>query len=301
MSDRPRTVEIEKEDKTDKMKTRMIASFLVIALVAAVIGGASMAYFTAKQDVPDNVFVAGTVMIEAGEEFVWDAEKMDNVNPGDCFSKCVQIYNTGTKATELRLVGMEFDWSLNVTWITQNWSALCLSEWYDDWADLDGQLDGATPINPAWAEEWGLDPENGPVQEHNGETYLIVPVMAAPCPGSEWVMKYEDGTMEFYYADGPLATGEVAELCMVVVFDGPWMGNLWQGATFTMGGGMFQAVQISNNAPDEVWGEGWDDCFDASPEDRLANKIDAVYAGYFYDNGGFLFEECCVRPDPNNG
>ena len=287
------------------MKTRMIASFLVIALVAAVIGGASMAYFTAKQDAPENVFVAGTVMIEAGKEFVWDAEKMENVNPGDCFSKCIQVYNTGTKAIELRLAGMEFDFGINWEWICANWDALCFSKImideqpkYEDCQALQEAIltaiEGGRVTNPANANGDG----DGIFDEDGN---FIVPVMAAPCPGSGWIMKYlADGSVVFFYAGGPLARGAVTELCVVVVFDGPWMGNLWQGATFTMGGGMFQAVQASNNAPEEVWGEAvWDNYQTVAAAEgdaaRLKAGTDVLYAEYFYGaEDDFLFADCCL-------
>jgi len=289
------------------MKKTMIASFLVIALVAAVVGGASMAWFTAKQDVPENVFVAGTVMIEAGKEFVWDAEKMDNVNPGDCFSKCIQVYNTGTKAIELRLVNMKFSFVINWDWICRNWDALCFSKVLDDagenrWANCNVlRLEVATALeqgqvtNPAEAEGQGYGP-------FDDQGRLIVPIMSALCPDSGWIMKYIPATnsVVFFYAGGPLAPGEVTELCVMVKFDGPWMGNLWQGATFTIGGGEFQAVQASNNAPQEVWGQAVWDNYQAvknagDAKAQLAHSFGAKYADYFYDaQGNFLFTDCCL-------
>jgi predicted ribosomally synthesized peptide with SipW-like signal peptide len=274
------------------MKTRMIASFLVIALVAAVIGGASMAYFTAKAEAPENVFVAGTVMIDVGEEVVVPAEKIGIVNPGDCFCKCIPIHNSGNKTIELRLVDLEFDFSFNWDWICDHFEELCFSEDYSDCAELQAAVMAAlfagNVTNPAWAVG---DPQ--PNKPFDDDGNLIIPVMAAPCPDSDWVMKYVNGSMEFYYAGGPIEPCTTVCFCVIVVFDGPWMGNLWQGATFTMGGGMFQAVQASNDAPEEVWGEGWDDFFGFSGCERLAAGTDPTYASYFCDNSDFLFEECC--------
>ena len=89
------------------MKRKIWFSFLLIALSAAMIGGATMAWFTAEANAPAATFKTGTVKVRAdeGEEFIaTPAEKyFDNVNPGDCATVTWNIVNTGTKAVELKV------------------------------------------------------------------------------------------------------------------------------------------------------------------------------------------------------
>ena len=224
------------------MKTKMLASFLVIALVAAVIGGASMAYFTAKTDAPAAEFTAGTVLVEAGLKAEFEMPIV-NVNPGDCYCVGWWIQNTGSKAIELRVVG-NGTWAYNWTWLEENWEALCFSDVigvdkeYDDFAAFKAAMEGTEP---------GMgDPAN--------------PVFVIPCPhsGYNWTLSLimDNGDVvgyELYYLGGPVPAGEMVQLCLCVAFDGPLMGNIFQAATFTLSGRV-EAVQASNNAPYEVWG-----------------------------------------------
>ena len=260
------------------MKSRMMISMLVIALVAAVIGGGTMAWFTAKADAPVNEFTAGTVMIDVGEEQVWGAD-MENVNPGDCFLKCIEITNTGSKNLELRLEDVGFAVIIDWEWIGENFEALCFTEGYEDVDSLkDAYADGAFEI----------------------------PAFLAPCPDSGWAMQYvkdDDGNItgfEFYYNDGPIAPGETVSLCLVVEFNGEMMGNIWQGAEFNQINGVFQAVQASNDAPDAVWGAGWDWAEGLDDEAALREGTSNAYADYFWVDGEFQFKACCenvVEPE----
>jgi len=257
------------------MKSRLLISVLVIALAAAMIGGGTMAWFTAKDDAPVNEFTAGTVMIQAGEEFVW-GEDMDNVNPGDCFAKCIQVYNTGTKDIELRLEDVGFEVDIDWTddgWLAENFAALCFGE--DNYNDI-GALETAY---------------------NNGE--FENPAFIAPCPDSGWAMEYvkENGEIvgfNFYYTDGPIAPGDSVELCAVVAFDGELMNNVWQAADWKQINGVFEAVQASNNAPAEVWGAGWDWADGLSAAAALQQGTSTAYANYFYENGTFLFADCLI-------
>jgi predicted ribosomally synthesized peptide with SipW-like signal peptide len=81
-----------------KMKSRMLVSLLVIALAAAVIGGATMAWFT-DSDVSDEVtFSAGTLLVDI-EDFKVATEniKLDTLNPGDSWEYEFDVVNAGTK------------------------------------------------------------------------------------------------------------------------------------------------------------------------------------------------------------
>jgi predicted ribosomally synthesized peptide with SipW-like signal peptide len=258
------------------MKRKAMLSLFVIFLAAAIVGGATMAWFTAKAEAPENVFQAGTVMIEAGQEFVWGGD-MGNVNPGDCFSKCIQVYNTGTKNIELRLTGVGFQVDIDWDYLWENWDALCYTSYgprpakdSTEWTDWQAQVLGE---NPAFL---------------------------APCPDSGWAMRYVKVNevitgFEFYYMDGPIAPGEVVELCVIVVFDGLLMNNVWQAAKWEQLNGQFQAVQASNNAPTEVWGAGWDWAAGMTAEQALRDGTSNPYANYFYDSGVFQFSDCCLN------
>lgn len=254
------------------MKSRMLVSLLVIALVAAVMGGGTMAWFTAKADAPVNEFTAGTVMIGVDEEVVWSESDMGNVNPGDCFLKCIEVTNTGSKAIELRLDDVGFEIELNWDWLEANFDALCFAtEEYDDINELKAAYEAGD---------------------------FEIPLFIAPCPDSGWVMQYvkDEGEItgfEFYYTGGPVAPEETVSLCVVAVFDGEMMGNLWQGADFNQIGGTFQAVQASNDAPAEVWGEGWNWAEGLDDEAALRAGTSNAYADYFWVESVFQFADCC--------
>jgi predicted ribosomally synthesized peptide with SipW-like signal peptide len=81
------------------MKSRMLVSLLVIALAAAVIGGATMAWFT-DSDVSDEVtFSAGTLLIAIDDLNLEGEEglKINNMNPGDVKNGSFVVVNEGTK------------------------------------------------------------------------------------------------------------------------------------------------------------------------------------------------------------
>ena len=93
------------------MKTKILMSVLAIGMAIALIGGATMAWFTAEADVPEQQFTAGTVVVSADgpEPAPAPGKFFDNVNPGDCGRVKWTIINEGTKAAELR-VKLEKAW-----------------------------------------------------------------------------------------------------------------------------------------------------------------------------------------------
>ncbi len=95
------------------MKAKIALSVLIIIFVFAASLGATMAWFTDQAVTPENVFTAGTVEISADETLVINSEKMSNVNPGDCFVKCFEIENEGSKAIELRLKNFIGQWNFD--------------------------------------------------------------------------------------------------------------------------------------------------------------------------------------------
>jgi predicted ribosomally synthesized peptide with SipW-like signal peptide len=207
------------------MKSRMLISMLVIALAAAAIGGATMAWFTDEAEVPDVTFTAGTVIVNVDEDPVittMEDRSIENVNPGDCATVCWNILNKGTKRAELRV-----------------------------------------KVDSGWVD---------PVQEEKQVVFF------APKPDSGWVMYEDEDGLWLYYINGPVAPvagtngddegvdegedesdePEGVKLCLVVGFDGPSMDNRYQGLSYSIGGTVY-AVQATNGAPEDLWGEAWEE------------------------------------------
>ena len=84
------------------MKSRMIISLMVIALAAALIGGATMAWFTDSDASEPVTFTAGTLLIDIeGDNFAQQINSeeinLDILNPGDEFEFEFDVVNEGTK------------------------------------------------------------------------------------------------------------------------------------------------------------------------------------------------------------
>jgi predicted ribosomally synthesized peptide with SipW-like signal peptide len=78
---------------------------LVIALAAAVIGGATMAWFTDSDEAGDVTFTAGTLKIDVSDNYSspeFEVYEFENMNPGDVYDPIeIVIENVGTKKTGL--------------------------------------------------------------------------------------------------------------------------------------------------------------------------------------------------------
>ncbi|NLV16138.1 MAG: hypothetical protein GXY50_02860 [Syntrophomonadaceae bacterium] len=105
------------------MNRKLLLSLLAIGLIAALIGGATMAWFTDEEAVAPATFTAGTVVVDVdGPEIgTPDGKFFDNVNPGDCANVEWNVVNKGTKDAYLRvkLAGSWTDENLlnnNVFW-----------------------------------------------------------------------------------------------------------------------------------------------------------------------------------------
>ena len=188
------------------MRSKAMLSVLLILLAAALIGGATMAWFTDKTDLEAAEFTAGTLEISADgpNESALPDRHVDNINPGDTVTVCWDIKNIGTKRAELRA-------HLDTEWLTAGLS-------------------------------------------NDVYTYALP-------ADSDWVIYEEDGKTWFKYNAGPLAgtydgDGDTVKLCVEVVFDGPLMGNDFQGAKLEIGGEV-EAVQTTNGAPEAVWGDAY--------------------------------------------
>ena len=194
------------------MKSRMLISMLVIALAAAAIGGATMAWFTDEAEVPDVTFTAGKVDVEVDNNpaiATLEDRSIENVTPGDCATICWNIRNVGTKRAELRV-----------------------------------------KVDSGWVDE---------VEEAEQEAEQVV--FFAPKPDSGWGMYEDEEGLWLYYINGPVAPvagdDEGVKLCLVVGFDGPDMDNRYQELDYSIGGTVY-AVQATNGAPEDLWGEAWE-------------------------------------------
>ncbi len=97
-------------------KNLLIGSALVLAALLVV--GGTMAWFTAGAGPVTNTFTAGTVEIELHDVTYDDLQALvpfpengiQNVNPGDDYTKIVYVENTGSKAVYVR-VKLSPEWS----------------------------------------------------------------------------------------------------------------------------------------------------------------------------------------------
>lgn len=82
------------------MKKRNIMIFSVVALLALLVVGGTMAWFTSTPAEVINRFKAGTVKIKVNEH---GFEDVTNVNPGDTHLKKVTVESLGSKQTYVRV------------------------------------------------------------------------------------------------------------------------------------------------------------------------------------------------------
>ncbi len=215
------------------MKTKIALSMLVILFVVAASLGATFAWFTDATDPLENTFQAGTVIINAEEDWEYE-EELDNWNPGDCTDKEIKVWTEGTKTILLRAEIIE-----------------TLTLKYE--VDEDGYIlrnDNGDPVeieNPETISTNKRDIENitwkvDDVEwfEDNIDDWFYVENHNAEADGY-W---YYDGTIE---EDGP----EIIVLNQVCLDEG--VNNEYQGAVYTLSI-RFEAIQASNNASGDAWG-----------------------------------------------
>jgi len=85
------------------MKKNILLSVVVIIMAAAMVAGATYAWFTDSAEPITNEFTAGTVKISAEETVFPEQFMVENWNPGDCANKEYTIINTGTKGVYIRV------------------------------------------------------------------------------------------------------------------------------------------------------------------------------------------------------
>jgi hypothetical protein len=81
------------------MKSRIFVSMLVIALAAALVGGATMSIFTAQGETDEKTYAAGTVALSvSGQGILESSTTMDigNMAPGDTIDGEFEVTNIGS-------------------------------------------------------------------------------------------------------------------------------------------------------------------------------------------------------------
>ena len=84
------------------MKSRIFMSMLVIALAAALVGGATMSIFTAQGETDEKTYAAGTVALSvsglSGQGILESSTTMDigNMAPGDTIDGEFEVTNIGS-------------------------------------------------------------------------------------------------------------------------------------------------------------------------------------------------------------
>ncbi|MDW7649925.1 MAG: TasA family protein [Bacillota bacterium] len=77
-------------------KGKVIYSLLLVALVAALVGGATMAVFTSTDSNTANNFQAGTVIVTAGDIVTSSTINITNMAPGDVYEGSFTVANAGS-------------------------------------------------------------------------------------------------------------------------------------------------------------------------------------------------------------
>lgn len=201
------------------LKTKIVLSILTLLLAGVLIGGGTMAWFTAEAVAEPAVFKAATLEIAVDGAYILDGPDNMNWTPGDTNAVEWDIYNTGTAAMEFRV-------NMGGTWT-----------FYDEEnnviADPVAYFDAFNSEEDIYASiAFGLSEEADPADWAFAGDYL-------------------------YYLGGPVEAGDFVTLPLTVTLDGEMAGNEFQRAEYELSG-VVEALQASNGAPSEIWGEEWD-------------------------------------------
>ena len=198
------------------MKSRLLISVLVIALAAAMIGGGTMAWFTAKADAPVNEFAAGTLLIGIEEaEFVGEEIDLSNLNPGDEWEGEIVVVNEGTKNLKFRGVMCYLDTlgkDLNDFGDLENYGTKGLSEALEMTLKVSGEQEDHNYLN-----NWDYDQR-------------VI--------WSDTLSEYEDWAFDQHAPEyevlSPLAPGEKIKYEVSFELPGATTGNEYQGSAISL-------------------------------------------------------------------
>lgn len=225
------------------MKSRMLVSMLVIALAAAVIGGATMAWFTDAAATDEVTFQAGTLMVDVDNPELAEAcdVNLERLNPGDCMEWEFDVKNVGTKSANWLLymcyqdtIGQDNDAlgeGQQADLVARNYGTNGLSEvleWtitVDDEVVYSGELEGA----PFVLDE--LDAFGVPGEEGVDSSKKVV--VTACLPDEETGNEYQGGKMDILFGVKAWQTTNDAPAPGVTEEDCPW-GEVPPAETYTV-------------------------------------------------------------------
>ncbi len=205
-----------------KTNKKVVASMIVIVMALLAITGGTLAWFSDSDDIEQNVFTAGTVILEAYDSWAETGHEVENWNPGDCDDKEISLEYLGSKNAFLRMK------------ITEEWSDTDGVDgvWNDrDVPNVDWKVNGTD-----WADQTDWVYYDGWWYYTGGE--------------GDYCMEINGTTIKsFAPGQAPGVIGILTEVCL----DGPGTGNEYQGAKYTIDA-EFEALQGSNNASGDAWG-----------------------------------------------
>lgn len=237
------------------MKKRIIMASTVVALVALVIAGGTMAWFTSNPAQVVNSFTAGTVDIKINEN---GFQNITNWNPGDITTKDVDITVDSTKKTYVR-VKLDPSWWYhhggcgNVGFSAA--SADTEEQFTDDSVDQPSQSTILAERKPIPFPIPG-NPFAKYVKLHfvNPDKWVFkdgTPVSAIAQDG--WVDASNIKLLGYIYYTGIVSNADKSiDVIDKVNFDGN-VNNNYQGKTFKVGV-KAEGVQASHDAYKSVWG-----------------------------------------------
>lgn len=197
---------------------KLLISILSVALGAALIYGATMAWFTDEAEVAPTTFTAGTVDINVGDTIIEAPAVIDNVNPGDNFDVTWYFTNDGTKSVKIRVLA-------DIQYIASNGQT---------------QLPTSNLTNLYLSDGWYS--ENNFQDEDDAKPGLQLTLYYDPAiPGT-----YGDATEDY----------RTVSLTVSGTFDGLLTGNEYQASVLTISGTV-QAIQASHSSDVEDGGWNW--------------------------------------------
>jgi predicted ribosomally synthesized peptide with SipW-like signal peptide len=203
------------------MKSRMMISILVIALAAAMIGGATMSWFTSQANISGNTFAAGTLIVDL--KGVQDSAEapftVSNMAPGDPASEYfIEVRNDGSLDMLFR-VYVDDDVANNV------YTPQGLPDGYGT-ANLDGVLDVTVTLRPSDYDYSGLTEYS----QYGAEDNVIKNGKLSELIGEDQALNNEAA----YFGDPswPLPVGYVAVYKITVSLPTS-AGNEYQGTDFS--------------------------------------------------------------------
>lgn len=189
------------------MKKKLTAVALIVCMLAIMLVGASLAYFT-DEDEATNTFTVGNVQIDLVEPS-WDAEGIEDapqVYPGEALAKDPIVKNTGANPcfVRIKVEGLNcLGENLLITYETENVSGALGENWVkgaDGYYYFTKVLTSVDDKDSEW--NVGLPTETTALFDH-----IRIPTNLTNEDGAEFADKYDvDITAEAIQAQGAMAS-----------------------------------------------------------------------------------------------